>query len=72
MLLYSKIINIFLFQSHKGDNLISQSTATTLIAAIGVTICLVVLVKWHCGGGVCKSKARLDGKIHNGVHTSKV
>jgi len=45
--------------------LISKSTATTLIAVVGVTICLVVVMKWHFGGGVCKSKARLDGKIHN-------
>ena len=39
-----------------------QSTATTLIAVVGAVICLVALIKWHFGGGVCKSKARLDGK----------
>ena len=53
--------------SHEGDNVISHSTARTLIAVIGVTICLVVLIKWYFSGGVCKSKARLDGKIHNGL-----
>ena len=31
-----------------------------------MTICVVVLIKWYFSGGVCKSKARLDGKIHNG------
>ena len=53
--------------SCKGDNFISHSTARTLIAVTGVTVCLVVLIKWYFGGGVCKSKARLDGKIHNGL-----
>ena len=51
--------------------MISESTARTLIAVVGVTICLVVLIKWYFAGGVCKSKARLDGKIHNSVHTLK-
>ena len=64
MLLYSKIA-LFLFQYLKGNNVILQSTASTLIAVIGVTICLLVLIKWYFGGGVCKSKARLDGKIDN-------
>ena len=49
--------------------MISKSTASTLIAVIGVTVCLVVLIKWYFSGGVCKSKARLDGKIYNIVHT---
>ena len=53
--------------SHEGDNVIPHSTARTLIAVTGVTICLVVLIKWYFSGGVCKSKARLDGKIHNGL-----
>ena len=59
--------NNFLFQSHKGNHVISQSPARTLIAVTGVTICLVVLIKWYFGGGVCKSKARLDGKIHHSI-----
>ena len=58
---------MFLFQSHKGNNFIFQSSARTLIAVVGVTICLVVLIKWYFGGGVCKSKARLDGKIHHNM-----
>ena len=53
--------------SHEGDNVIPHSTARTLIAVAGVTICVVVLIKWYFSGGVCKSKARLDGKIHNGL-----
>ena len=52
--------------SQKGDEFISQSTARTLIAVIGLTVCLVALIKWYFSGGVCKSKARLDGKSHNG------
>jgi len=34
-------------------------------------MCLVALIKWHFGGGVCKSKARLDGKtaIITGANT---
>ena len=55
-------ILMFFFLSHQGDPLISQSTATKLVAFTAVTVCLVVLIKWHFGGGVCKSKARLDGK----------
>ena len=27
----------------------------------------MVLTKWYFSGGVCKSKAQLDGKIHNGL-----
>ena len=57
---------MLLFQSRKGNNFISQSTVRTLIAVIGATICLVVL-KWYFGGGVCKSKARLDGKILHSI-----
>ena len=51
--------------SFKGDNFTSRSATTTLIAVTGVTICVVVLIKWYFSGGVCRSKARLDGKIHN-------
>ena len=56
---------MFLFQSHKGDNFICKSTASTLVAVIGLTVCLVALIKWYFSGGVCKSKARLDGKVHS-------
>ncbi|XP_022777493.1 transmembrane protein 145-like [Stylophora pistillata] len=42
------------------DPLIGQSIATKLVAYTAVTVCLVALIKWHFGGGVCKSKARLD------------
>ena len=45
-----------------GDVSTHQSTATSLIAVVGATICLVALLKWYCSGGVCKSKAWLDGK----------
>jgi len=58
---------MLLFQSRKGNNFISQSTVRTLIAVIGATICLVVLIKWYFGGGVCKSKARLDGRILHSI-----
>ena len=58
---------LFQFLSFKGDNFTSRSTATTLIAVTGVTICLVVLIKWYFGGGVCKSKARLDGRILHSI-----
>ncbi|XP_027054319.1 uncharacterized protein LOC113681427, partial [Pocillopora damicornis] len=53
------------------DTLTSQSTATKLAAFTAVTVCLVGLIKWHFGGGVCKSKARLDGKtvIVTGANT---
>jgi len=42
-----------------------------MIAVVGVIISLVALIKWHFGGGVCKSKARLDGKtaIVTGANT---
>ena len=56
---------MFLFQSHIGDNFISKSTASTLIAVIGLTVCFVALIKWYFSGGVCKSEAQLDGKIHS-------
>ena len=51
---------IFVFQ--KDDASLYQSTTTTLIAVIGVIICLVALIKWYFSGAVCKSKARLDGE----------
>ncbi|KAJ7365271.1 hypothetical protein OS493_005370 [Desmophyllum pertusum] len=55
----------------KGDTFISQSTAMTLITVTGVTICLVAFTKWYFSGGVCTSKARLDGKtvIVTGANT---
>lgn len=51
--------------------MIGQSIATKLVAYTAVTVCLVALIKWHFGGGVCKSKARLDGKtvIVTGANT---
>ena len=56
-----KAIVIFLLFNLAGTSTY-QSMAATLIAGIGVIICLVALTKWYFGGGVCKSKARLDGK----------
>ena len=53
-----KAIVIFLLFNLAGTSTY-QSMAATLIAGIGVIICLVALTKWYFGGGVCKSKARL-------------
>ena len=46
-----------------GDTSTYQSTVTTMITVSAVIVCLVALIKWYCAGGVCRSKARLDGKI---------
>ena len=34
---------MFFFLSHQGDPLISQSTATKLVAFTAVTVCLVII-----------------------------
>ena len=45
-----------------GGNVASQSTSVTLLAGLAACICVLALIKYYCGGGVCKSNARLDGK----------
>lgn len=45
-----------------GGNVAGQSTSVTLLAGLAVCICVLALIKYYCGGGVCKSNARLDGK----------
>ena len=57
---------MFFFFTFKDDTSPYQSAATNLITVIGVIICLIALIKWYFSGGVCKSKARLDGK--KGMH----
>ena len=53
--------------SLKGYTAVYQSTcsATTLVAVTVAIICLLALTKWYFSGGVCKSKARLDGEKIN-------
>ena len=46
----------------QGESLDPQTIISRLLVFTAVTVCLVVLTKWYFGGGVCRSKARLDGK----------
>ena len=55
----------FYFSLAAGDPSSHQTTSTTFkfIAGAAIVISVLVLVKLYCGGGVCRSKARLDGKV---------
>ena len=48
-----------------GDPSSRQTTSTTFkfIAGAAIVISVLVLIKLYCGGGVCRSNARLDGKV---------
>ena len=48
-----------------GDLSSHQTTSTTfkLVAAAAIVISVLALVKLYSRGGVCRSKARLDGKV---------
>ena len=48
-----------------GDLSSHQTTSTTfkLVAAAAIVISVLALVKLYFSGGVCRSKARLDGKV---------
>ncbi|XP_067031214.1 retinol dehydrogenase 11-like [Acropora muricata] len=56
-----------------GDPSSDQTTSTGVkfVAGVAIVISVLVLVKLYCGGGVCRSKARLDGKtaIVTGANT---
>lgn len=51
----------YVFWITEGELLNSKCIATRLLVVTASTICLAVIIKWYFGGGVCRSKARLDG-----------
>lgn len=51
----------YVFLITEGELLNSKCIATRLLVVTASTICLAVIIKWYFGGGVCRSKARLDG-----------
>lgn len=50
------------FRITEGELLNAESISTRLLFVTASTVCLAVIIKWYFGGGVCRSKARLDGK----------
>ena len=59
------MVRALYFSLAAGDPSSHQTTSTGVkfVAGVAIVISVLVLVKLYCGGGVCRSKARLDGKV---------